>query len=185
MIIYFNEFDKIPNSTYSFLYSLLPTSRKQKVDSLFFEKDKHIKIVEYFLVKKLLKLKLNPDFLYTKGGKPYIDGEKNFNISHSGNMLVVATAKNEIGVDVQQIVDFNPKLARYVLNDGELDRVLKSKDKNLEFTRLWAKKESYIKCNGLTIFNDIKNVLTNLDGFKFKFDYVDNFVICVCTKKIP
>ena len=183
MIVYFNQFDNIPNNTYNFLYSLLPKSRKQRVDSLFFEKDKHIKIVEYFLVKKLLKLKGNPDFVYSKNNKPYIDGEKNFNISHSDNMLVVATSKNPVGVDVQKIVEYNPKLAAFVLSDGELKKVSTSSNPGLEFTKLWTKKESYIKCNGLTIFNDIKNVLSLATNYRFKYDYVDNFVICTCTKK--
>ncbi|MBO5885028.1 MAG: 4'-phosphopantetheinyl transferase superfamily protein [Clostridia bacterium] len=181
MIVYFDEFEKVSDNTYTFLYNLLPDSRKQKIKQKSIKKDQKIAIIEYFLVKKLLKLKKCPDFEYTKFGKPYIKN-KHFSISHSDSFLVVATAKKELGVDVQKLIEYNDKLAKYVCNDKEYKKISTAKNKSLEFTKLWTKKESYIKLLGKTVFCDLKNLLNN-NNCKFKFDYVKNYVICVCKQK--
>lgn len=181
MIVYFDEFEKVTDDKYTFLYSLLPKSRKEKINTKTIKKDQKIAIIEYFLVKKLLKLKKCPDFEYTEFGKPYIKN-KHFGISHSDNFLVVATAKKELGVDVQKIIEYNDKLAKYVCNEKEYKKITNSKNKSLEFTKLWTKKESYIKFLGKTVFCDLKNLLNN-HNCKFEYSYVKDFVICVCKQK--
>ena len=181
MIVYFEDFNKISDGDYAFMYSLLPSSRKQKIDAKYIQKDKKIAIIEYFLVKKLLKLKKCPDFEYTKNGKPYIKN-KHFNISHSDNFLVVATAKKELGVDVQKLIEYKDHLARYVCNDAEYKKISRAKNKSLELTKLWTKKESYIKLQGKTIFCDLKNLLNN-HNCNFRYYYIKDYVICVCKQK--
>lgn len=182
MLVYFNEFEKIKDQDYAFMYSLLPASRKQKIQEKTIKNDKKIAIFEYFLVKKLLKLKKCPDFEYSQNGKPFIKN-KHFSISHSNNFLVVATAKNEIGVDVQKVVEYKENLAKHICNQKEYNKIKNSKNKSLEFTKLWTKKESYIKCKGQTIFCDLKNVLNFNKDCYFKFYYVKDYVICVCKQK--
>lgn len=179
MIVYFNQFDKISEKSYAKMYDFLPNSRKQKVDANKIEINKKITIIEYFLIKKHLKLQKNTDFSYTAAGKPYIEGCLNFNISHSENMLVVAFNKAEVGVDVQKIVEYNAKLANKICNQKELAELNLAEDKNLKFTEIWTLKESYLKLKGQGIYTNLKDVLKNKD-FKFKYFYVEDYVICVC-----
>lgn len=179
MLVYFNKFDEVSEKTYKKMYDILPVSRKQKVDEIKIEKNKKIAIIEYFLVKKYLNMKKYCDFLYTKGGKPYIAGYSKFNISHSENMLVVAVRDNEVGVDVQKIVKYNEKLANKICNKEELKKLNNSTDKDLTFTEIWTLKESYLKLKDLGIYMDLKKIPQN-NNFRYNYFYIDGYVVCEC-----
>ena len=51
----------------------------------------------------------------------------------------------------QEIIPYSEKLANYICNKKELKQIKTSKNKNNELTKLWVKKESYIKLKGKTI----------------------------------
>lgn len=178
MIYIFNQFNKFDERLYQKLYNMLPHSRKEKVDKLRYKLDKKISVLEYFLVKFVLKIKGLPDFQYNENGKPFFAG-KYFNISHQEDVLVVAVGKNEIGVDIQKELTYDDRLAKYICNNEEYES-LNRNNKNL--TELWVKKEAMVKCNGGNLFYDIKNILNNKLNNKFSFFYFKNYHICVCEK---
>ena len=175
--------DDVNEKELAFLYSFLPKSRKNKVDKIKIQKNKEISIISYFMVKKLLNLKKILDFSYTKNGKPYIKNKPYFNISHSKNIIVVACDEKPIGVDIQEIIPYSEKLANYICNKKELKQIKTSKNKNNELTKLWVKKESYIKLKGKTICCDLKKVLNKNSIYNFKIKKYENNYICFCQKK--
>ena len=178
MVILFSEFDKIEEFKYKFLYNFLPKSRRVKVDNLKNPIDKKIAIIEYFIIKHFLKIKGNPDFKYSENGKPFY-GNKHFNISHCDNILVIAISEQEVGVDIQRLLNYDEKLIKYICNENEINQLVK--DSN-SLTRLWTQKESLIKCMGGTIACDLKNILKNSDGFEFSFYEHGNYIISLCKK---
>lgn len=178
MVILVSEFDKIEEFKYKFLYNFLPKSRRIKVDKLKNLIDKKIAIIEYFIVKHFLKIKGNPDFKYTEKGKPFYNN-KHFNISHCDNILVIAISEQEVGVDIQRLIEYDEKLIKHICNRNEINQL----DKNAKsLTRLWTQKESLIKCMGGTIVCDLKNVLNNSEGFEFSFYERDDYIISLCKK---
>ena len=159
----------------------MPSSRKERVDKVVNNQVyKQFLIVEYAILKKVLGLNIGKDFCYTSLGKPYIDGAKNFSISHCEDILVIAVSNNKIGVDLEKIKEFNPKLAKKVLNDDEFEYICNSKDKNYQFAKLWTKKESFTKVFGKSVFDDTKNILKNAQNFTVVTKRKNGFVVTVC-----
>ncbi len=176
MILIFDKFDSVSDKTMEKLFTLLPPSRKQRA---LMKKgiERKIAILEYFLLKNMLKIDGNPDFLYSNNGKPYIEGY-HFSFSHSGNVLVIATSSSEIGVDIEKI-QLREKVATYSFNQNELYQLKNAKDKAEYFTTIYTKKEATIKLLDLNLAN-IK--MLDYKGLSYKYKKYDSYIICVCEK---
>jgi 4'-phosphopantetheinyl transferase len=74
-----------------------------------------------------------------------------------------------VGVDIETIRPYKESLARYVMNDDELEKILHAENPALEFTKLWTQKEAVVKLSGHGISNDMKSVLK---GFPFEIETV-------------
>lgn len=114
--------------------------------------------------EQVLDLKYN----YGIHGKPYLTDFPNFyfNISHSGNLVVCAISKHEIGVDVQQHVQMKEQLAKRFFTEEEC--LMLTAQENREayerlFFRLFCIKESYIKYTG-------RGMSQGLDSFKIDLE---------------
>ena len=180
MLLVFKNFNKIPDEKCQELALNLPKSRTEKLNTKANDQDKKICICEYFIVKKLLKLKENLDFSYNENGKPYITGCKQFSISHCDDVLCVCTSKKAIGVDIQKI-EYNEGVARLICLENEYKEMDNAKNKAEALTKLFTKKESAIKCLGLNL-TYIKDILLN-NKFKFKSKRYKNYIITTCKVK--
>ena len=87
-------------------------------------------------------------------GKPYLEGTPlEFNLSHSGNVALVAVSPvRQVGVDVEQLrplADFD-SLAAHVCNEAELTSImgLALADRERAFLALWTRKEALAKGTG-------------------------------------
>ena len=90
-------------------------------------------------------------------GKPGLKGEPpaglRFNVSHSGDVAVVAIAcGREVGVDVELICDPvpEPSAIRPYCSQCELAEIdaLSGRDKVAAFYRIWTRKEALLKATG-------------------------------------
>ncbi len=79
-------------------------------------------------------------------GKPYVDGELYFNLSHSGEYVVMAVGDKELGVDVQKKRSLSQAAAGFFLNPEE-QACVKAKPE-LPLINLWCRKEAFLKCIG-------------------------------------
>ena len=181
MIYIFDKFNEVKESEYLRLYNLLPKSRKHKAD-MRAGIDKQICILEYFILKDLLKFDGYPDFEYTAEGKPYLKNF-HFSISHADNVLCLAIENVDCGIDIEKVADFNPKIANYILNENEKTKVENSKQKNVTLTKFFTQKEATTKCIGIKLNCDLKNI-TDKKTFKYTFKKYKNYIICECIKKI-
>lgn len=87
---------------------------------------------------------------YTKYNKPYFkDDFIQFNISHSGNIVVCAISdKSEIGIDIEMISDIEINDFKSQLTDNEMNKISLSNNKSDAFFEYWAQKEAVIKSHG-------------------------------------
>ena len=89
--------------------------------------------------------------LYNEAGKPYIS-EGHFNISHSGDYVVLAEADTAVGVDIEKIESSVGDWAKIALSPSEYEWLMGKApgDESLEyrFYWLWTRKESLVKCEG-------------------------------------
>ena len=90
-----------------------------------------------------------------------LECEHFFNISHSGDMVVVAIGKRRLGVDIEKIHPANhEKLAKkYFGSVPETDE---------QFYTLWTKAESFVKYNAASIVAELKKIV--IDGDNIIYD---------------
>lgn len=100
------------------------------------------------------------EFFFTKYNKPYFkNNDVSFNISHSGEMVVVyMTNKDEnIGIDIEEnhklkIEDFKNQMTTY-----EMNKIFNSKDPLNEFFLYWTQKEAALKAHGNGLLIPLKS----------------------------
>ena len=116
------------------------------------------------LLRKILGryLELQPEelhFVVGEHGKPYLatkDFSKNrlnFNLSHSGNLFILAVAADlDVGIDVEEQIDTSfSDMARLAFSPREQKELFELPDhlQQSAFYRCWTRKEAYLKACGL------------------------------------
>lgn len=106
---------------------------------------------------------------YNDYGKPFLKEYPNihFSISHTKNICICVISDTVVGVDIQRL-KYYPNVLKHFTNN-ELDILEKSKNKELDFTKIWTKKESYLKMLGYGISYGLKKV----DTVKLKNKYIE------------
>ena len=134
----------------SFVTNFVSEERKEKAQKFVQEKDRLLSLGAGYLIKRYLHIE---DLLETKSGKPYLKDGPFFNISHSGEYVLLAIhEQREVGVDIERIDEKKIGAIKFVLNEKEKG----INDTNTLF-QMWSNKESLIKCLSTGI-KDIKKV---------------------------
>lgn len=175
----------------------LSPERLAKVKAQKQEKDRYLSAAAGYLLQTALKElgAVNPEIYFNEHGKPYLkDSDIFFNLSHSGTVAVCALSSQEVGVDVQQIKAVSQGLIKRVCTKEEYAFVMqKGGDIYRSFCRLWAVKESVIKCLGCGLSLSPSRVGVNLStsfgitidgaetGLHFKEYELNGYCIDVCS----
>lgn len=151
------------------LYLKISKEKKIKASKFVYKDDQKRSIIASYLIDKysgegLLK--------YNEYGKPYKDNGIYFNVSHSYDYVIIGISKQNVGVDIEQIREFDPKLADYVF-DFKVDNAY-------DFYLNWTKKESIIKYNGKGVSNKMKEIPIKDNNLFIKSMDYDDYVISVC-----
>ena len=136
----------------------LPSSVLEKVNSFKYPDDQQRSLIADLMVRVFYHQKLKValhDIEYTYGthDKPVLKGwEKEFfNISHSGNHVIVAFSDQNVGVDVEAIKKDRRKIAQRFFTKTEIEDMNAWKEEGAQiryFYQLWTLKESYMKAIG-------------------------------------
>lgn len=149
---------------FDILHSALNAEEITRANRFFYEKDKNRHIVGHGAMRIILGRYLNQspssiEFEYEMNKKPFIANKINlhFNLSHSGNWILLAIANSPVGVDTELI---NPAFEYKDVMEGYFSppeiRFI-SKDKSAErFYLLWTRKEAQIKGTGKGLDENIK-----------------------------
>ncbi|MDR0506805.1 MAG: 4'-phosphopantetheinyl transferase superfamily protein [Dysgonamonadaceae bacterium] len=83
-------------------------------------------------------------------GKPMIRGISNvhFNFSHTNDIIVGAFSTKQIGIDVEKVRRFNPKILKLFCSKEEMSDLSTIEDMH-RLTQIWSIKESYLKMLGV------------------------------------
>lgn len=94
-------------------------------------------------------------------GKPVLaDGALEFNLSHSGELALVAVSRDlEVGVDLEHPRSFRNEagIARRICTARELEH-LAAADDNDELLRLWVRKEAVVKATGEGLARSVNQI---------------------------
>ncbi|WOD43237.1 4'-phosphopantetheinyl transferase family protein [Hwangdonia lutea] len=159
------------------LKHVINKAEKEKASNFHFKKDQNKYIMSRGALRVLSACYLNRnakeiEFEYGEYGKPEynFDSDLKFNISHSGDLIVLSFVKEfDIGVDIEKVkADFDIfEIAANFFSDLEIKTLKKvPKDKQVEyFYRCWTRKESFIKAKamGLSFPLDSFSVCINSD----------------------
>lgn len=124
---------------------------------------------------------------FNKKGKPFLKNKKiYFSLSHSFDMIAIAISNSWVGIDVEKIINkkYANLLAEKMLNSGQKQKYITSKNKLEYLTKVWTQRETIVKLNGcdINIVRDIKciytfNTLKITDAKKQKY-----YVSCINKK---
>lgn len=134
---------------------------------------------------------ISPDTIVLENshGKPYLRDypDVHFSLSHSGDYAMCAISDSPIGCDIQKISDTRPQVARRFFTQAEQLYLQGSEDPQVEFTRIWTRKESYVKMKGLGISAcpltsfDVISDSSLPDAIFYELDLPDHHATVCCT----
>jgi 4'-phosphopantetheinyl transferase len=90
-----------------------------------------------------------------------------------------------VGIDIESVREYNDSLARYTMNEQELQLINASEHPDLAFTRLWTMKEAVLKWDGSGITNNIKDALEGVTGIETKVNEKKGYVYSVYPSAPP
>ncbi|MGN0436201.1 MAG: 4'-phosphopantetheinyl transferase family protein [Wujia sp.] len=197
---------KYIDDNYERLVASLYRERKAAVKQLKNKEAVYVSITAGRLLQDVIarELGVSPEELVMgKGehGKPYLmDYDKfYFNISHSGEYVVMAYSDRNVGIDIEKIRPDNMAVAKRCFTDSELEYVEYGNDSQHEYLQLdtvdgrffhiWTMKESYLKNLGCGISVPLTSFTTNPyslkvenTDYRFTTKRIGDYLICVCTE---
>lgn len=147
---------------------MMSLEKQNKVKKFKNEKDRKLTVAGEMLARKLLSCYSHTSqeqivFEIGEHGKPYAVGCAEFNISHSGDMVVCCVSDKCIGIDIEMIKPLNSSIIRklctesdkrYIYGEDSLDETNEFGNEHLyRFYEVWTAKEAYFKCIGTGIKN--------------------------------
>jgi 4'-phosphopantetheinyl transferase len=102
-------------------------------------------------------------------GKPFIAGGPEFNISHSGDIVVLALAdKGRIGIDIEEIRHVETKdYLRQLPEMSNVDETLGGDHGDCFFFDCWTRKEAVLKAGGQGLLAPLEDVVLGEDSARF------------------
>ena len=146
------------------LYNMLPLERKQSVKHTTNKEIAKKRLytgafLQYVLSKETGIPVSELRYVYNEWGKPELEQVKkeldkepvHFNLSHSGDYVVLAVSDHMVGVDVEHKCRNSLSLAKRCFCEEEYRDIMQENTeaaRNLRFLEYWTMKEAYIKCVG-------------------------------------
>ena len=191
--LYFVNTNTIMEEEYKRLYHIISEDRKKKIQKYVKIEDKKSALISEVLLRYILKENnLEYQVRYNEYGKPLVKGI-NFNISHSGEWVVIAVSNKKVGIDIEKNIDdlvgmeiFSSNEKEYI-NRGKADGYLE------RTTEIWTKKESYLKYLGVGLYKELNSfsaisssgevvdagkIINNV--FIKTMSFKDNYKVSVC-----
>jgi len=172
---------------------LVTNARKERIHQYKQHKDKVRCLLVGLLLRKVCDITDDSQLIYGQNGKPYLKNNTiHFSISHSGDYVILATADNEVGVDIEKVNTYPEdnhfkEVATRFFTPQEYEWILQEK-RNEAFYYIWTAKESIMKGTGLGFSLSPRNFCVlpidssahNIVDRHWFFNWIqfDNHIIC-------
>lgn len=177
---------------------LVSKERQQKIESYRFLKDKRNCLLSYLLLSYALYKEYGilekPLFYYNEYNKPFLEKLPfiHFNISHCDNAVLCATSHMSVGVDIENLLKFDSRIAKHFFTAEEKRALGQIHNKDILFTQIWTLKESYGKYIGKGLdydllsmnFDDLSDGWNKKRGIYFYSKVNSNYAVSVCSEEI-
>ena len=155
---------RIPTSAYEKIadryFDVISVDEVEKSSRFVQEEDMKRYIIGKFYLRIILSkiVLIKPSaivFSYTKNRKPYLL-EHEFNISHSGNFVVIAISPLPVGIDIEFIKeDFE---YHSILNDCFTPLELSQINTVVDFYTFWTRKEAILKATAEGLIDNLQSI---------------------------
>jgi 4'-phosphopantetheinyl transferase len=99
------------------------------------------------------------DLSFDSFGRPFINGQIDFNLSHSDEYVACAfTDAGRVGIDLERIRPIDLSELNQYLTAQEWENIRRASDSSQEFYRLWTSKESILKADGRGLAVDLREI---------------------------
>lgn len=176
----------------------LPPSLKNKVLKLRRWQDAYASLFGKLLLKAALancgfSSFTFDDLQYTSFNRPFIEGDIDFNLSHSGAFVVCALSnEGKVGVDIEEVKAINLEHFESQFTADEWLNITGATDPYREFYSCWTKKEAILKASGeglniplnqVQLFDD-HGVLNKNKWHIKEYHLADNYSIYLASEAI-
>ena len=179
-------------------YALMSKDKQVRVDRLRFEDDRKRTVSGEMLVRRAIAewCGISAEsivFEKTETGKPFAKGlPAEFNISHSGDIIVCAVDDKPVGIDIEKIRPIDLTVAKRICTDEELLYLFGHTPTGQDYTyttdtqilnrffELWTAKEAYGKCIGVGI-SELRQQVSVSEQYNLEGKYI----LSICRQSIP
>ncbi|PTT01037.1 hypothetical protein DBR11_08350 [Pedobacter sp. HMWF019] len=172
--IYFSEC-KVEKSEVRFEAKMeqLPVGMQEEIRAYHSPQDRALKLGGRLLLKKILEDLNQPHSLSTMQhglyGRPFFDGDFQFNISHSGDRVICAAQMGgDLGADLEKVIPVDLKDYTNYFTTEEWVEIYRGPDQNACFFSAWSKKEAFLKATGMGVQLPLDKV--NAIGSHFRYE---------------
>ena len=174
----------------------LSADEHKRADRFLVEESRRQFIFSRAVLRQLLGACLNTtpsalSFCYHPHGKPFVyQSGLCFNLSHSGQLLVIALARGcDVGVDVEWLhgrTDWS-LLAERIFSSRELRelRALPASKQREAFFNGWTRKEAYLKATGEGLTDDLRAIEVTLSPSKNRGCWALKLCVSGGSKRFP
>jgi 4'-phosphopantetheinyl transferase len=158
---------------------LLPEKLQQQVSRKRQWQDKQLSIAGKMLLlrvmKELARQSTLTDLQYNTYDRPYFDNGPDFNIAHSGSMVICCGTDNgQIGIDIEQVKEID--LADYTnyFTSNEWNKINHYPNKYDSFYDFWTRKEAVLKALGTGFHTPLSSV--DVSGESLTYDDITYYL---------
>ncbi|MHA4810738.1 4'-phosphopantetheinyl transferase family protein [Flavitalea flava] len=166
-----------PEPLYQKYLSLLPKQLQEKNGQIKLEKDRVSNLLGKVLLLEGLK-KIGMDGLYLENlkynryNRPYLSGNLDFNISHSGEYVLCAIGKDvKLGIDIEEIKPVSFPDFEDIMTHREWEVIGTSADQLKAFITFWTIKESVVKADNRGLFIPLREIYISENMARCYGDY--------------
>ena len=152
ILYYKSSNDDIDATLISRWLERLPEAKRQSLQRLQHSNKQQLSLIGWQLLRYGMHQAGNAAFSlqqlqFPEHGKPFIAGDWDFNLSHSGDIVACAISRQgRIGIDVERHRDVEPQRFKRYFSKDELEWMA---DDDKCFIELWTRKEAVIKASGI------------------------------------
>lgn len=185
ILVYKTNINDISFSNYKTEYNSLSESEREYLSRYKTDGDIKRSLASKFLLRKAVFENFNKkDFSFKRkeNGKIITDFCY-LSLSHSSDMSVCAISDMPVGVDIEKIKPIKERKKYRFFTDEENEYVNSSSLPQISFLEIWTRKEAYLKCAEVKSA-ELSNISVKADfnGFSFKTEKEDGYIISVCQK---
>lgn len=145
MKVYYSNIDEFADLAGS---ERLTPARRSRMQRYFQPEDQQRSLVAGLLLRAALGIDEAMCIERDPNGKLFLPGGPFFNLTHGGDIVALAVADCEVGVDVEDIRAYSDEVASQCFTPDELKWMRGQADPEQAFYVLWTGKESIMKATG-------------------------------------